>query len=75
MKVQTAKYNEPLDEFFWAELMTVEEFIQSCESGVFNDYDGFGNPVKAGFVADLPIYALDRDHIPADATHILWFNR
>lgn len=58
------------------DVYTVEEFKRFCTSGAFRDYDGFGYPVKDG-LADEDIYIVPSklDRIPADATHIIWFNR
>lgn len=64
-------------------LMTVKEFKESCDMGVYIDYDGFGDLVKDGKI----VTPLDEDEIPlwikpsrhhlisADVTHILWYNR
>jgi len=58
------------------DVYTVEEFTQHVKDHSFIDYDGFGYPVKDG-KADPSIYIKpSRLHeIPADATHIVWFNR
>lgn len=57
------------------DLMTVQDFLESCEIDVFIDDDGYGYPVKDGLSMTLPICPSKREMIPADATHILWFNR
>ena len=59
----------------YGELMTIAEFSQSCESGFFIDYDGFGHPVKDGKMANITIVPSRLDLLPPDATHIVWFNR
>lgn len=56
-------------------LLTVEEFVEDCETGLFMDYDGFGNPVKDGKMARDKIYPSGLERIPDDATHIAWFNK
>ena len=58
------------------DVYTVEEFRQYCENGMFIDYDGFGHPVKDK-KADTSICIVPSKlkRIPADATHIVWFNR
>lgn len=57
-------------------VMTVAEFKTGCDTGYFTDDDGHGYPVKDG--------KADEDHrispslchqIPADATHVVWYNR
>jgi len=58
------------------DVYTVQEFIEAVEDCAFIDYDGFGYPVKDG-LADNKIWIFpSKLHcIPADATHIVWFNR
>lgn len=59
------------------ELMTVAEFKAAALAGAYTDYDGFGRLVDGNLMR------LDPDHyvspsilgdIPADATHIMWYN-
>ena len=64
----------------YGDLMTVEEFKENCECGGFTDYDGFGHParietLKDGKASKQRIYPSERNLIPNDATHIVWFNR
>ncbi len=58
------------------DVYTIEEFRQLVESRVFIDYDGFGYPVRDG-LADPNIWVKPSrvNEIPADATHIVWYNR
>lgn len=58
------------------DVYTVSEFKKHCENGSFIDYDGFGHPVKDG-KSDSSIWVKPSrvNEIPADATHIVWFNR
>lgn len=78
-KRQKLEYPSPdyicdIDE--WADVMSVKDFIESCECTAFVDYDGFGYPVKDNKVADnFIIKPSTRDIIPKDATHIIWYNR
>lgn len=70
----TADYKTPVDEDDC--LLTVEEFLNDVANGFFNDWDGFGAPVKDGLEADEWIYPSQGIHvIPQDATHINWFNK
>lgn len=76
----TANYKTPVKP--GDDVMTVEEYL---EAG-FVDYDGMGEPVKDGKIAE-PEYnpktgwpdwlkPSDGDSkIPQDATHIIWYNR
>ena len=73
-KPATADYDEPVSDY--ADVMTVEEFIGCCDVGAFIDYDGFGHPVKGDAMAgDLEIKPSRSGLIPADATHVAWYNR
>lgn len=58
------------------DVYTVEEFKNFVKAGAFIDYDGYGYPVKDSkadpSIAILPSRLSD---IPADATHVVWFNR
>lgn len=58
------------------DVYTVEEFRERVASGSFIDYDGHGYPVL-GNMADrrVVIRPSTVDTIPADATHIVWFNK
>jgi hypothetical protein len=70
------EYVDPIDED--DHVMTVEEFKEDCASGGFIDYDGFGYPAKDGKTAsggEHRVYPSERGKIPADATHIVWYNR
>ena len=56
--------------------MTIGRFNENCENGSFIDYDGYGYPAKFGKMnPKIKIYPSRRLEIPADATHIVWFNR
>ncbi len=58
------------------DVYTIEEFKQLCGSTMFVDSDGCGHPVKDN-LADMQVWVWPSqlDKIPADATHIVWFNR
>lgn len=58
------------------DLMPVEEFLESCRSGFFIDYDGFGFPARDCMVDESTrIQPSTRHKLPADATHVVWINR
>lgn len=59
------------------DVYTVEEFLSHCRNYSFIDYDGYGSPVKDGMADHSIIIKPSRakEKIPADATHIVWFNR
>lgn len=58
------------------DVYTVDEFREHCRRGSFIDYDGDGYPAKDG-LADPKILLKPSklELIPADATHVIWFNR
>jgi hypothetical protein len=66
-------YTETLSTF--GHLMTVEEFRECVKIGGFIDYDGFGHPVKDEKMSSIVVYPSKVVEIPADATHIMWYNR
>lgn len=59
-----------------ADVMTVRTFQDMVKYGAFIDYDGFGYPVKDDLADhDIIVKPSRLEMIPADATHIVWFNR
>ena len=68
------KYTEKLPDY--GDLMTVKDFLEACDCGGFIDYDGTGHPVKDGMMSrDVVKPSTRKKDIPADATHVMWFNR
>lgn len=58
------------------DVYTVEEFLAHTRTGAFIDYDGYGHPMKGGKAdPSIVIKPSKPESIPADATHILWYNR
>lgn len=58
------------------DVYTVEEFKELCEMTAFIDYDGFGHPVKDRLAdPDVIVKPSELQKIPADATHVVWYNR
>lgn len=67
-------YSEALPKY--GDLMTVQDFLETCASGGFIDYDGIGHPVKDGkMMVSFDVKPSKRKDIPKDATHVMWFNR
>lgn len=77
---------ERLDEY--SGLMTVADFREAVAHGAFNDYDGFGYAcviyrsvdgepfeVLCDAHPDKHVYPSMLAAIPAEATHVLWFNK
>ena len=60
-------------------LISWDDFVQSCRSGSFIDYDGFGELATATRVSNVPISpskALSADYKPPKwATHVSWYNK
>lgn len=68
------KYSEKLPDY--GDLMTVKDFREACEGGAFIDYDGSGHPVKGKRMArNVDVQPSKVKEIPADATHVMWFNK
>jgi hypothetical protein len=66
------------DSMFERNIMTIEEWKESCDENYFIDYDGFGEMLtKAGdvYIPHGRIYPSERHKTPALITHIEWFNR
>lgn len=58
-------------------LYPVSDFKEMVESRTLIDYDGYGNPVKDGWIdKSTQVHpSLIDEKLPADATHVLWYNR
>jgi hypothetical protein len=73
-----ANYTE---EIKYGDVMTIQEFVEDVEGGMFIDYDGFGHPVKDGLQdPDITIYPSQVQPatiglVFGDATHVCWYNR
>lgn len=68
------------------DLMTMDEFLEAVENGLFVDDDGFGNPAvqfEDGIIrTDVDIEILPSEFKEqfseldcAGATHVVWFNK
>lgn len=69
-------YTEPLDKWDFGLVLTVKDFLEEVECGMYIDYDGSGFPVKEGLVdISLNVYPSEIEKIPTDADHIVWFNK
>lgn len=57
-------------------IMTVAEFRDDVKAGHLIDYDGFGHPMKGGWVDETVTVKPSKAHdIPEDATHVVWYGR
>lgn len=56
---------------------TVEEFIEDCKNGSFNDYDGTGYWSSNSKRTSIPISCNDlaKGKVLPGYTHICWFNK
>ena len=59
----------------YADVISVEDFINYCNSNFFIDYDGHGNLVKGNKMSNVCIVPSTRHLIPDECTHIAWFNK
>lgn len=59
------------------DVYTIQEFLDLVKCGAFVDYDGYGNPVLPSkeILDDIDVYPSDTSVIPAEATHVIWYNR
>lgn len=59
------------------DVMSLNDFIECCNSGGFIDYDGSGDYVKDGKIYNISIYPSDVENnaIRKDFDTIVWFNR
>lgn len=67
---------EPLPEY--GDHMTLAEFIENVESGMFIDYDGYGNYAsETEMFSNLTVNPSDVEDGKIDKkhTHVVWFNR
>lgn len=58
--------------------MTIEEWKEACEFGIFIDYDGQGEVFAEvdGVEKMLGVFSPSQRHeIPDTATYIIWYNR
>ena len=57
-------------------IYTVSEFKRDVENGCLVDYDGHGYPSRNGYMdVEIVIKPSRIGKIPADATHIVWYNK
>ncbi len=58
-------------------LMTMEDFIRDVKSGMFIDYDGFGDYAFADCASNKVVKPSDvaADRLDRSFTHVLWYNR
>lgn len=58
-------------------LMTLEEFIEDCESRCLIDYDGWGYYSDGKGMVTIPVFPSDvtEGDIDKTFTHVVWFNR
>ena len=70
-------YTEPLPDY--GDVMTREDWLDAVACHAFIDYDGSGHPAKRinGTIKmeRAAIWPSIADRLPADATHVVWFNR
>lgn len=61
----------------YGDVMSLKEFLEYVDDGMFIDYDGSGNYVKDGKMSDIDIFPSDVEHnaVRKDFDTIIWFNR
>lgn len=63
------QYNEDIPKY--GDLMTLQDFQEAVDCGMFTDYDGHGYYVKDNKMSRSNVW----NEKPEDATHVMWFNR
>lgn len=61
----------------YGDLMTLEEWVETCSCGSFIDYDGHGNLSTVDKCSNIEVYPSISKIVkyPEWATHVLWYNR
>ena len=61
----------------YGDLMTLNEFKESCEDALFIDYDGSGKYATKTQMSTIPVYPSDvtKGILREDFTHVVWFNK
>jgi hypothetical protein len=61
----------------YGDLMTVKEFMECCEQGLFIDYDGCGYYSDGKEMSNIKIWPslYKKSGITAGWSHVVWFNR
>ncbi len=55
------------------DVMTVKDFVESWQYGYLSSDDGYANAMKDGLIDESrDVYP---STIPADATHVVWYNK
>lgn len=69
-----SKYTMELPDY--GDVMSASAWLESCEAGLFIDYDGHGHPAKDGKMDEsIVLKPSQRQDLPKDATHVVWFNK
>lgn len=61
----------------YGEHLTLNEFVESCESGALINYDGFGNYATEDLCSDILVYPSDitANRYRRDFSNVVWYNR
>ena len=61
----------------YGDLMTVQDFIDACESGLFIDYDGHGYYATTDGMSSVMVRPsmIKAGGFVTGWTHVVWFNR
>lgn len=63
-------YNREIPDY--GDVMTIDEWNDAVELGLFTTYDGQGYYCKDGKMSNLEVFTVTTPH---DATHVCWFNK
>ena len=67
------RYKEDIP--IYGHLMTREEWLTAVKEGALVDYDGMGCASNGKKCSREYVVPSKADELPADATHVVWFNR
>ena len=75
MKVAGTAELKPLPDY--GDHMTMNAFIDCCESGAFINYDGYGNYATIDQTTSLIVTPSDvtSGKVDKSYTHVVWYNR
>ncbi len=58
----------------YGDVFTVKDFYDCVDSGLFNDYDGFGKYATEKEISD-EVVDLSDVKVNTEYTHVVWFNK
>lgn len=68
------KYNRKINscDIEYCEILSIKDFAQCVEDGIFSNDDGCGYWAKDGYMSNDEVFNVQD---PKDSTHIIWYNK